>query len=139
MLIVWTQAIYLVASVAMTVYVAHTLKTNGRVFLLKTFKGDESITDSINNLLVMGFYLINVGWVLFWTKYGTKPDDLESAMEFVTSKVGIVILILGVMHFFNLRLFWKIQHKGDGDRPKKNAPQQKVPVQPTYIPVDKKD
>lgn len=109
MLVTWTQGIYLFVSVGMTIYVAWSLKTNGRVFLLRTFEGDESITDSVNSLLVVGFYLLNFGWVLLWTKYGVKPDSIETSIEFVTTKVGVVMLILGFLHFLNIRLFWKIQ------------------------------
>ena len=113
MLIVCTQALYLVVSVGMTIFVARSLKENGRVFLLKTFKEDKIVTDSVNNLLVIGFYLINLGWVLLWTKFGYKPHNPEMAIEFITTKVGCVLLILGVMHFLNIRFFWKIQHKDD--------------------------
>ena len=109
MLIAYTQIIYLALSAGMTIIVARTLKTNGRVFLLKTFDEDELITDSVNNLLVIGFYLVNFGWVMLWTKYGDKPGTPAAALEFITTKVGVVTLVLGFMHFVNLRIFWRIQ------------------------------
>ena len=109
MLVTSTQVIYLGLSVIMTVLVARSLKNNGRVFLLKSFKGDDLITDSINSLLVVGFYLINIGWILLWTNFGDKPDGIEVAFEFITTKVGVVLLILGCLHFINMRIFWNMQ------------------------------
>ena len=138
MLIVCTQALYLVVSIGMTIYVAQSLKQNGRVFLLRTFKEDEVVTDSITNLLVIGFYLINIGWVLLWTKFGYKPHSPEMAIEFITTKVGCVLLILGAMHFLNLRIFWKIQHKDDCSDRKKGKPLMPQ-TYPTHIPVGKNE
>ncbi len=109
MLIIYTQVAYLILSLGMTIYVARSLHKNGRVFLIQTFDNDEEMADSVNHLLVVGFYLINIGWILLWTKYGDKPRVLEASLEFITTKVGVVLLILGFMHFANLTLFWKIR------------------------------
>ena len=62
-LIVWTQLAYLAISVALTVWVARTLHRNGRVFLVDCFHGNTELADSVNHLLIVGFYLINVGFV----------------------------------------------------------------------------
>lgn len=62
-LIIWTYAIYLLVSVALTVWVARTLHKNGRIFLVDSFGGNEPLADSVNHLLVVGFYLMNIGYV----------------------------------------------------------------------------
>ena len=54
-------AVYSLVSVALTIWVAKTLHKNGRVFLLEAFRGDEERADAVNHLLVVGFYLINIG------------------------------------------------------------------------------
>jgi hypothetical protein len=59
---------------------------------------------SINHLLLVGFYLVNIGFVALALRYGTKPTDLVEAFEFLSTKVGLVVVILGVMHFANMRL-----------------------------------
>jgi len=97
--------IYLFISVAVTVWVARTLHKNGRIFLVDAFHGNELLADSVNHLLVVGFYLINIGFVTLAVKYGAKPDDLPTLLEAVCSKEGVVLLILGVMHFFNIYVF----------------------------------
>ena len=52
---------YLLISVAVTIWVARTLHKNGRIFLVDAFHGNEHLADSVNHLLVVGFYLVNVG------------------------------------------------------------------------------
>jgi len=108
-MIVVIQSIYLVLSVGMTMYVAQTLYKSGRIFLVRTFADDEAMADSINHLLVVGFYLVNIGWVFMWTKYGEKPVNVGGAIEFITTKVGIAMLILGIIHLLNLKFLWSLR------------------------------
>src|ERR1044071_6974086 len=89
--------LYLPVSVAMTVWVARTLHKNGRVFLVQAFRGNESMADSVNHLLVVGFYLINAGFITTALRYGDKPHDLQEMIEFLSSKLGVVLLVLGGM------------------------------------------
>ncbi|HVZ66489.1 MAG TPA: hypothetical protein VG936_18135 [Lacunisphaera sp.] len=104
--------IYLPVSIAMTVWVARTLHRNGRVFLIQAFHGREDMADSVNHLLVVGFYLINLGFIAFALRYGEKPADWQATIEFLSTKLGIVLLVLGAMHFFNLFNFDKMRSKG---------------------------
>ncbi len=103
--------LYLPASVFLTVWVARTLHRNGRVFLVQAFHGNEAMADSVNHLLVVGFYLINLGFISFALRYGTKPRDLTEMIEFLSMKLGVVLLVLGAMHFFNMFNFDKMRRK----------------------------
>jgi hypothetical protein len=102
MIIETTYVLYLAISVALTIWVARTLSKNGRVFLVNSFASDERLADSINHLLVVGFYLINMGYVTLALKLGDKPMSTQEAIEFLSTKVGLVLLVLGAMHFFNV-------------------------------------
>lgn len=99
-----TYLVYLVLSLGITYWVGQTLQRNGRVFLVENFQGQEALADSINHLLLVGFYLVNIGFVALALRYGTKPTDLVEAFEFLSTKVGLVVVILGFMHFTNMRL-----------------------------------
>jgi TRAP-type C4-dicarboxylate transport system permease large subunit len=126
---VWTYLTYLVISVALTVWVARTLHKHGRIFLVDSFQGNEPLADSINHLLVVGFYLINIGYVSMALKYGDKPQDLAGLLEELSTKVGIVLLVLGVMHFFNLLVFSKMRRRAMlHNAPPPLPPQAQVPV-----------
>ena len=107
----WSYAAYVLISVMLTIWVARTLHRNGRVFLIDAFHGDESRADAVNHLLVVGFYLINIGYVTLALKYGEKPADLVAAVEFLSTKVGLVLVVLGFMHFFNMFNFDRMRRK----------------------------
>lgn len=99
-----TYIVYLILSLAITIWVGQSLHKNGRVFLVENFRGQEALADSINHLLLVGFYLINVGFVSLALRYGDKPTDIVEVFEYLSTKVGLVIIILGAMHFFNMRM-----------------------------------
>ena len=103
-----TYAVYLVVSMAITVWVARTLHCRGRSFLVESFDGNEQLADSVNALLVVGFYLVNFAYVALALKYGTKPTNFNESIEFVSTKVGLVLMLLSAMHFFNLIVFTRI-------------------------------
>lgn len=127
--VVCTYAFYLAISIALTVWVARTLHKNGRLFLVDAFHGNEALADSINHLLVVGFYLINVGYVSLALKYGDKAANLQELLEVLSTKIGAVLLILGAMHFFNLYVFSKMRKRALlHGAPPPIPPQTRVPV-----------
>src|SRR5687768_18564039 len=100
-----TYIVYLVISIALTIWVARTLHKNGRVFLVDVFHGNEALADSVNHLLVVGFYLINFGYVSLALRLGYVVTTSQESIEALSVKVGMVLLVLGGMHFFNLYIF----------------------------------
>ena len=107
-----TYLAYLTLSVCLTVWVARTLHKNGRIFLVDSFHGNEPLADSVNHLLVVGFYLINIGYVTLALKYGAAATNAQEALENLSTKVGLVLLVLGFMHFFNLAVFTRMRKRG---------------------------
>jgi hypothetical protein len=101
--------IYLGISLSVTVWVARTLHDNGRIFLVDAFHGNAPLADSVNRLLVVGFYLINVGYVAESLASNRRVDTLRAAIELVSDKIGMILLVLGAMHFFNLYLFDRLR------------------------------
>ncbi len=95
-------ALYIAVSIAITVWVARTLHKNGRAFLVDAMHGNEVLADSINHLLVVGFYLINVGFVSMFLRFGNDPTSVPDAALFLSTKLGIVLIVLGIMHFVNI-------------------------------------
>ena len=106
-----TYAIYLMVAVPLTVWVARTLHKNGRVFLVDCFKGNEELADSVNHLLVVGFYLVNIGFVTLYLKVAEDVVAVRGVFEAVSGKLGVVLLVLGAMHFFNIWLFTRARKR----------------------------
>jgi hypothetical protein len=109
---VLAYVIYLLASIAMTAWVARTLHRNGHIFLVQAFRGNDAMAASVNHLLVVGFYLINLGFIATALRYGEKPATLQAMIEFLSTKLGLVLIVLGAMHFFNMFNFDKMRRKG---------------------------
>ena len=103
-----TYLFYIALSIALTVWVGHTLHKNGRPFLLHAFDDNPLVTDSINNLLLVGFYLVNFGFVSLALRATVPVVGLQGAIELLSVKIGQVLMVLGGMHFFNMHMLHKL-------------------------------
>jgi hypothetical protein len=141
--IVTAYSIYLPIAVALTIWVARTLHNNGKVFLVDIFHGQSELAVSVNKLLQVGFYLLNLGFAIIrleimpdW-KYdsvsGTnmlqEVNNVQSMMEVLSYKLGGFILFLGLMLFINLFLLL-ILRSGSRPRQVNYVQPQARPVQP---------
>jgi hypothetical protein len=103
-------AAYSVISVGLTVWIARTLFKNGAVFLEEVFADQPRMAEAVNRLLVVGFYLLNLGYASLLLKAGGSASAVE-AVEVLSTKVGMLLLSLGAMHFLNLYLFHRIRRR----------------------------
>jgi hypothetical protein len=103
---------YLAISVILTIWVARTLFRSGRIFLLDAFRGNEALADSVNHLLVVGFYLINIGYVALALKTTKELTNFRQSIELESAKIGVVMLLLGAMHFFNIFVLARMRKRG---------------------------
>ena len=106
-----TYAAYLLLTVPLVLWVGSTLRRNGRVFLLDVFDGDEELATAVNSLLVVGFYLVNLGYVSIALKVGAQVATATQAIEALSLKVGTVVLVLGVLHLSNLYVLNKLRRR----------------------------
>ncbi|MBV2355978.1 hypothetical protein KUM39_16615 [Streptomyces sp. J2-1] len=104
--------IYLVVSIALTVWVARTLSRNGRIFLSDVLRGNEKLADAVNHLLVVGFYLVNLGFVALYLHGSDEIADTRGIFEALSTKVGVVLLVLGAMHLGNVFVLSRIRRRG---------------------------
>ncbi len=111
-----TYLVYLVVSIALTVWVAKVLFKNGRIFLVDIFHGNNELADSVNKLLVVGFYLVNIGYMSLALKETGAIPSTQVVVEVLSYKLGWIILILGAMHFLNLVVFFKLRNRAKRDK-----------------------
>ena len=117
--IVVTYLVYLLISVTLTIWVARTLHKRGAIFLVDAFSGNAELAASVNHLLVVGFYLINIGFVTLFLKTSAQIANSRAAIELLSDKLGVVLLALGGMHFFNLLVFSRIRAHGRNNVPRR--------------------
>ena len=106
-----SYALYLLISIGITRWVARTLSHNGEIFLVRCFGHDERLARSTNHLLVVGFYLVNIGFITLTLSLGNEPTSWPEAIRFLSSKVGLAVIVLGGMHFFNMSAIAHFGHK----------------------------
>jgi len=104
--------VYLAFSIFITVYVSRTLSKNGLAFLVQGFKGNVELATSTNHLLVVGFYLVNLGFVLLRMQTNIVVDSLDRLIVYQAEGLGLVLLVLGFAHFFNMYVIHRISVSG---------------------------
>ncbi len=106
-----SYAVYLPIATGLTVWVARTLSKNGKVFLADVFAGDEKLAEAVNHLLVVGFYLLNLGFVALWMKTDHQVVGAQGVFDAMSVKLGTVLLVLGFMHLANVYVLNKIRRR----------------------------
>lgn len=129
---VGTYISYLLIAIPITIWVARTLSKNGNVFLVDVFKGEAALAEAVNTLLVVGFYLLNLGFVMLFLRGGSHVRDLTGLFEQLSVKVGTVMLVLGFVHFINVMVFTSMRRNGRDTTA--HAQPQMAPMTPVPYP-----
>ena len=107
--LVLTYGVYTAAALVLTGVLARTLTRNGKVFLADVFDSDE-LADAVNHLLVVGFYMLQLGYAFMIFRTKETADALE-ATRLLVNNLGILLLSLGLIHFVNVIVFWRLRNR----------------------------
>jgi hypothetical protein len=125
---IFIYVVYAAVAVGMTALLARTLFRAGAVFLDDVFDGNHRLAEAVNRLLVVGFYMLNLGYGLFLLR--AEPQETAfDAVAYLVNRLAILLVTLGVIHFVNVFVFWRIRHRAE----MKTAP---PPVAPQMIIKD---
>lgn len=102
--------VYGLAAVALTNWLARTLYRNGGLFLEDVFEGRPELARAVNKLLVVGFYMLNLGYALLLLRSDAALTAV-GAIEVLSVKLGWLLVSLSAMHFVNLLVFAKIRRR----------------------------
>ena len=106
-----SYVIYICISIYIIYYVGKLFHQNGRIFILRLFKGNELITDTTNNLLLLAYYLFNIGYSIIQLSFWGKVERIDIVISSISQKTGLLILILAVTHYFNMLLIFFLSKK----------------------------
>ena len=120
-----SYSLYLTITIILTIWVARTLFRNGKIFLVDIFHGNLELAHAVNNLLLVGFYLVNIGYAVYTLSITNEITTPRALIEHLSLKVGAIILILGGMHFFNMLVFFKLRKRALQE--KKTGPAHFIP------------
>ncbi len=119
--------IYVVVAVGLTVWLARTLFRSGTAFLHDVFVDKPELAEAVNRLLVVGFYMLNLGYALYILRASRGLDGFE-AVQFLVNRLALLLVSLAGLHFVNVFVFWRIRiHREQRDLPTPVAPQMVVP------------
>ena len=102
--------LYGAISVGLVMYLARTLFRNGALFLEDVFADNAPLAEAVNRLLVIGFYLLNLGYA-FLILQADGARDAVDAVEILINKLGLLLVSLGVLHFVNMYVFYRLRRR----------------------------
>jgi len=126
-----TYAAYLAVSLGLTVAVGSALSRSGRVFLATVLGGDDNLAQAVNRLLVVGFYLLNLGFVALTMSGTGQITSARQAFGILFVKIGKELLVLGALHLANIIFFTRFRR-----RPRPGPGQPDAPVPPPRQPAE---
>jgi hypothetical protein len=94
--------IYLFITYLITVRVGGIFYKNGRSYILTILKGDERLTDSINKILLAGYYLLNLGYATIMLSFWKTITTYAAIVASVSTMTGRIVLTLAIIHFINM-------------------------------------
>lgn len=130
--LIWTHVAYGLAAVTLTAVLARTLFRHGALFLESVFEDNARMANAVNRLLVTGFYMLNLGYALLLFRSNEAETTLQ-ATEVLVTKLGVLLLSLGIIHFVNMGVFWKIRRASDARNFTPAMPSVRMPPPPAPV------
>ena len=93
---------YLSLSIIVILKVGQICYQNGLSMMQILLEDQPRFCFKVNRTLLLGYYLLNIGYVLL-TLISWKPiNSMTVLMESVCFKVSLIVLIIAVLHYINL-------------------------------------
>lgn len=97
-----TYSLFFIIIGFITIKVGWTFYKNGEHFIVNLLPDDLHLVGVINKLLLVGYYLLNLGYSALIISTWDTVHNFQELISSLSIKAGIIILGLGLMHYFNL-------------------------------------
>ncbi|HEY3976798.1 MAG TPA: hypothetical protein VGM79_05955 [Streptosporangiaceae bacterium] len=104
-----TDLLYYAISIALVVAVGQALSRSGRAFLHEVYGGQDGAAQAVSRLLVVAFYLLSLGFVALTAPSSAGALPPGRALELLTGKVGVLLLVLGALHVTSTVIFARLR------------------------------
>ena len=94
--------LYLLISIGLTAVVGTGVARSGRAFLLDVFGGNDTLARAVSRLIVLGFYLLSLGFVTLTVRTGGDVASASAGLQLLSVKIGEVLLVLGALHLLTM-------------------------------------
>jgi len=103
--------IYLSITIFIILKVGKICYKNGNIYVAELIPNHADICQKINQVLLLGYYLLNIGYcamtLISWQKITSSPQLIET----IGIKSAIIIFIISLLHYFNIIILTKYIHK----------------------------
>lgn len=101
-----SYGLYAIITIYIIVWVGKAFHRNGRMFILSLFENNEVTTDTTNNLLLVGYYLFNIGYAILQFSFWQQINNMQELILNISIKLGILVLILAALHYNNMFIIY---------------------------------
>jgi len=103
--------IYLLVTYLITVHIGLVFYRNGRVYILGVLNNDERLTDFVNRILLVGYYLLNLGYAALMLNWWGTVTTWTGLLVSICRMTGRIMLGLAVMHFVNMGVIYLLSKR----------------------------
>jgi hypothetical protein len=107
-----TYALYLVLTATIILKVGWLIYREGAIYLYELFPTERDLAKYINRLLLIAYYLLNLGYAAISLISWQWPvdNDWQYAIISLAENIGLIATLLGLIHFFNLIGLQALKH-----------------------------
>ena len=98
-------SLYLGITFYITLFVGYKVYQLGMIYLTYLIH-HHAICISINRILLIGYYLVNLGFSAVTLQQWNRIDNYTDLLQQLASKTGNILLILGILHVLNLSIIY---------------------------------
>jgi len=99
-----SYTIYLPLIFFITIKVGWMFYKNGELFLMNLFENNLALIKNVNNILLMGYYLVNLGYSVLTISHWEKINNSIQLINVLSYTLGRIIILLALLHYNNI--FW---------------------------------
>jgi hypothetical protein len=104
-------AIYLSITIFIILRVGKICYKNGNIYVAELIPNHADICQKINQILLLGYYLLNIGYCAMTLISWQKIISLTQLTEIICFKTAVIIFIISVLHYLNIIIITKYIHK----------------------------
>ena len=97
-----SYGLYLPITFYITILVGRTLHKTGKYFVCEMIRNNEAFATAVNNSLLIGYYLLNLGYVMIMLSGWESIPSFTAMIVTLCDRLGLILVTLGGMHFFNM-------------------------------------
>ena len=105
-----THIMYILIAILTAIYLGQSFYRHGEQLLRDALPQHPDWVKPINNLLLTGFYLLNIGVIVMYTSGGVEVDGMMESIEFLAAKLGTVYVVLAAIHFGNIATLFYVKN-----------------------------